>query len=217
MKKLVFILAVITITLLIIKRKEMTWRQSLLKTVYPFIMLKEKWFPGERSVQLNSKKIQAPVSFYTLQATANNGAGIDFEAFRGKKVLIVNTASDCGFTAQYDELEILHQRYKNKLIILGFPANDFKHQEKKDDTAIAAFCKINYGVSFPLMQKSHVVRGVEQNPVFEWLTNAARNGWCNQQPLWNFSKYLVDEHGILIGFFAPTVSPLDKKVVSAIQ
>ncbi len=195
----------------------MTWRQSLLKTVYPLIILKEKWFPGERSVQLNNKKIQAPVSFYTLHTTANNGTGIDFGAFTGKKILIVNTASDCGFTAQYDEFETLHQRYKDKLIILGFPANDFKQQEKKDDAEIASFCKINYGVSFPLMQKSHVVRGVEQNSVFEWLTDAGRNGWCNQPPIWNFSKYLVDEHGVLIGFFAPTVSPMDKKVLSVIE
>ena len=217
MKKLVVILTVLCITLLIIKRKEMTWRQSLLKTVYPLIILKEKWFPGEKSVQLNSKKVLAPVSFYTLHATANNGAGINFAAFTGKKILIVNTASDCGFTAQYDELETLHQRYKDKLIILGFPANDFKQQEKKDDAAIATFCKINYGVSFSLMQKSHVVRGVEQNPVFEWLTDAGRNGWCSQQPLWNFSKYLVDENGMLIGFFAPMVSPLDNKLVRFIE
>jgi glutathione peroxidase len=215
MKKFLIIPVVILITLLLIKKKDMTWRQSFLKTVYPLIMLKSKWFPHEKSVQLNSKGIQPAISFYTLQATANNGAVVDFNAFKGKKVLIVNTASDCGFTAQYDELETLHQRYKDKLVIIGFPANDFKQQEQKDDVSIAEFCKVNFGVTFLLMQKSHV-KGPEQNAVFQWLTDPEQNGWCNQQPLWNFSKYIINEEGVLVAFFAHTVSPLDKGILQLI-
>ncbi len=217
MKKFLIILTVIIIALFLIKRKDMTWRQSLLKTAYPLIMLKGKWFPDKKSIQINSNHIQPPVSFYQLQATANNGSSIDFNAFKGKKIMIVNTASDCGFTGQYDELEKLHQQYKDKLVILGFPANDFKEQEKKDDNNIAAFCKINYGITFQLMQKSHVIKGEEQNLVFQWLTHAEQNGWCNQQPVWNFSKYVINEEGVLTHFFSQMVSPLSKEVISSIQ
>jgi glutathione peroxidase len=216
MKTLLITLALILITLFLIKRKDMTWRQSFLKTVYPLVMLKAKLFANQKQVQVNSNYTKPPASFYALSATANNDKVINFNDLKGKKVLLVNTASDCGFTAQYDELEALHKRYKDKLVILAFPANDFKEQEKSDDTGIAQFCKVNYGISFPLMQKSHV-KGNEQNAVFQWLTHAVQNGWCDQQPVWNFSKYLVDENGVLIGFFAHTVSPGDRKIVSAIE
>ena len=217
MRKLVIVLTLVIITLFLIKRKDMTWRQSFLKTVYPLVMLKSKWFPHEKSVQVNSKGIQPVISFYTLHAISNNGAIVDFNVFKGKKVLIVNTASDCGFTAQYDELEELHSRYKDSLIIIGFPANDFKQQEQKNDAAIAEFCKINFVVTVSLMQKSQVVKGPEQNQVFQWLTQADKNGWCSQQPLWNFSKYIINENGVLVGFFAHTVSPLDKKLLKLIN
>jgi len=217
MKNFLIILTVIIIALFLIKRKDMTWRQSILKTAYPLIMLKGKWFPDKKSIQINSNHLQPPVSFYQLKATANNGSSIDFSAFKGKKIMIVNTASDCGFTGQYDELEKLHQQYKDKLVILGFPANDFKEQEKKDDNGIAVFCKINYGITFQLMQKSHVIKGAGQNPIFQWLTHAEQNGWCNQQPVWNFSKYVINEEGELTHFFSQMVSPLSKKVISSIQ
>jgi glutathione peroxidase len=207
MKKPLLILAVILVAAFLIKRHNMTWRQSFLKAVYPLIMLKGKLFPNDKSVQVNTTNIQPINSFYELKAVANNGSTVDLSQFKGKKVLLVNTASDCGFTGQYDELEKLHQQYKDKLIILGFPANDFKEQEKQDDAHIAEFCKINFGVTFPLMQKSHVVKGDTQNPVFQWLTHKEQNGWCDQQPVWNFSKYLVDENGVLTGFYAQTVSP----------
>lgn len=195
----------------------MTWRQSILKSVYPLIMLKGKLFPGSKDVQVNANKVVPPVSFYSLTAIGNKGDTISFSQFKGKKVLIVNTASDCGFTAQYDELEKLYQQYKDQLVILAFPANDFKEQEKKDDAAIAEFCKINYGVSFPLMQKSHVIKGTEQNPVFQWLTEPVQNGWCSQQPMWNFSKYILNEEGVLTHFYSQGISPLSNQVISAIQ
>lgn len=207
MRKLIISLTVILIVLLLIKRKDMTWRQSILKSVYPLIMLKGKLFPGSKDVQVNTQKTVAPVSFYSLTAIGNKGDTIPFSQFKGKKVLIVNTASDCGFTGQYDELEKLYQQHKDQLVILAFPANDFKEQEKKDDAAIAEFCKINYGVTFPLMQKSHVIKGREQNPVFQWLTEPAQNGWCSQQPMWNFSKYLINEEGVLTHFYSQGISP----------
>ena len=195
----------------------MTWRQSFLKTVYPLVMLKGKWFPDKKQVQANRNNMQPLISFYSLQAIANNGAILNFNDFKGKKVLIVNTASDCGFTGQYAELEELYKQYKNRLVILGFPANDFKQQEKSDDAGIAEFCKVNFGVSFQLMKKSKVIKGEDQNAVFQWLTNAQQNGWCNQQPLWNFSKYLINEEGALVGFFAHTVSPVSKEMIAVIN
>lgn len=217
MKKLILAFVVIIAILFLIKRKDMTWRQSILKAAYPLIMLKGKWFPNKIDVQVNTNNVQPTVSFYSLATITNKGDTLDFSTLKGKKVLIVNTASDCGFTGQYDELEILHQQYKDKLVMIAFPANDFKGQEKKDDAAIAEFCKVNYGISFPIMQKSHVVRGAEQNPVFAWLSNATQNGWCNQQPVWNFSKYIIDENGVLTHFYSQMVSPLAKEVQKAIH
>ncbi len=201
MRKLLIGLTVILVVLVLIKRKNMTWRQSILKTMYPVIMLKGKWFPDKKDIQVNTKLVSPPVSFYSLKAIANNGDTIDFSRYAGKKVMIVNTASDCGFTAQYDELEKLYQQNKDKLEIIAFPANDFK---------------INYGISFPLMQKSQVIKGTDQNPVFQWLTDATKNGWCDQEPVWNFSKYLVNEQGILVRFFAQTVSPKNPALIKAI-
>jgi len=207
MKKLFILIAVVICILLLIKHKNMTWRQSILKSIYPLIMLKGKWFPGKKDIQLNEGNKQPAISFYSLQATANNGTLIDFSQWKGKKVLLVNTASDCGYTGQYEELEKIYQQYKDKLVILGFPANDFKEQEKKDNAAIAEFCKVNYGVTFQLMQKTHVVKGVSQHTVFQWLSQATQNGWCEQAPTWNFSKYLVNEDGVLVGFYSQNISP----------
>lgn len=195
----------------------MTQRQLFLKLAYPLLMLRSRFFPHEKSVQLNTGHASAPVPFHTLTATANNGDTIDFTALKGKKVLLVNTASGCGYTAQFAELEKLYTQFAGSLVVIGFPANDFKEQEQLDDEGIAAFCKINFGVTFPLAQKSQVINGAGQNPVFTWLTHTDQNGWCSQQPLWNFCKYLVDEEGNLMGFFAHTISPLDTKLVRLVQ
>ncbi len=217
MRKLIVLAVLLTAAALLIKQKDMTWRQSLLKTLYPLIMLKGKVFGNKNDIKLNPGKAVPATSFYDLQAVKNNGDTLPFSTLKGKKVLIVNTASDCGFTGQYEELEKLHQQYGNQLVILGFPANDFKEQEKQSDTAIAAFCKINYGVSFPLMQKSSVVNGPAQHPVYQWLSHASSNGWNNQPPVWNFSKYLVDEQGVLQAFYTQMVSPLSPAVTDRLK
>jgi glutathione peroxidase len=217
LKRFCIVATIAAIALLCIKRKDMTWRQSIMKTVYSAIMLKGKVFGTSSGVLLNEKKTTPIVPFYNLIATANNGININLNDYKGRKILLVNTASDCGYTGQYSELEELYQQYKNKLVVIGFPANDFKNQESKNDDAIASFCKINYGVTFPLAQKSSVIKGSQQNEVFNWLSDSTKNGWCNQPPTWNFSKYLVDENGMLIGYFSKDVSPLDKSIISAIQ
>lgn len=217
LKRLAIATTFIVVALFLIKRKDMTLRQSLMKSFYSIIMLKGKLFGTANGILLNEKKIAPTISLYNLQFTANNGTAIGLDQFKGKKILLVNTASDCGYTGQYSELETLHQQYKEKLVVIGFPANDFKNQESKDDNAIASFCKLNYGVTFLLAKKSSVVKGAEQNAIFKWLSDSTQNGWCTKQPDWNFSKYLVDENGVLMGFFSKDVSPLDEKIVSALQ
>lgn len=217
LKRLAIAATFIVVVLFLIKRKDMTMRQSMMKAVYSLIMLKGKLFGNSKGILLNENKVAPTTSIYNLQFTANNGTVIGLEQFKGKKILLVNTASDCGYTGQYSELETLHQQYKNKLVVIGFPANDFKNQESKDDDAIASFCKLNYGVTFLLAKKSSVINGAEQNTIFKWLSDSTQNGWCNKQPDWNFSKYLVNENGVLVGFFSKDVSPLDDKIVKALQ
>ena len=193
----------------------MTARQRFLKTIYPIFKFLNRLFKSRSHIFSSSRP--ALRSFYELKATLSSGEEFSFAQLKNKKVLIVNTASDCGFTPQYDGLEKLYEREKDRLVVLAFPANDFKHQENREDRAIAAFCKKNYGISFPLMQKSTVVVHSTQNPVFEWLTDEERNGWNNHAPTWNFCKYLVDEKGNLTDFFESNESPLGKKILTAIE
>lgn len=184
----------------------MTYRQKVLKTVYPAFMWATKLFGSNRKALSNADK-QPIVPFYSLKQLMNNGTELNFDSLKGKKVLLVNTASDCGYTNQYDDLQKLYTEQGDRLVIIGFPANDFKEQEKGSDEDIAQFCKLNYGVTFPLAKKSVVVSSNDQNPVFSWLTDPAQNGWNRQAPEWNFSKYLVNEQGVLTHYFGPSVSP----------
>jgi glutathione peroxidase len=193
--------------------KNMTYRQKILKTIYPALM----WLSGKKSTTLRNSNKTPAIPFYSLKAVTGNGKEFDFAELKGKKVLLVNTASDCGYTNQYDDLQKLHEKFNNQLVILGFPANDFKEQEKGSDEEIATFCKVNFGVTFPLMKKSTVIKTSAQNEIFKWLSDSARNGWNNQAPKWNFSKYLVDETGVLLNYFDPAVSPLSKEVIGAIK
>lgn len=196
--------------------KEMTIRQRVLKAVYPVFT----WFgriTGKSKVFTNETPASPPQSLYDLSIALNNGDSIPLSVYKGKKLLLVNTASDCGYTDQYDDLQKLYEENKDKLVIIGFPANDFKEQEKGTDEDIEKFCRLNYGVTFPLARKSSVVPGPEQNPVFQWLTDKTRNGWTNKKPSWNFSKYLINEEGAIINYFDPSISPTGKEVVNAIK
>ncbi|MDN3658429.1 glutathione peroxidase [Ferruginibacter paludis] len=192
----------------------MTIKQRLLKVFYPALM-KLSGLKKDR-IKINGQKIPPVVSIYTLKLLKSNNELLSLSDLKGKKILLVNTASDCGYTHQYEALEKLYKKFNNKLIILGFPANDFKEQETGTDEDIASICKINYGVSFPLMKKSRVIKGADQNAVFNWLSSADKNGWNNKAPVWNFSKYLVDEEGVLTHYFDPSVSPLGTEMLAAI-
>jgi glutathione peroxidase len=193
----------------------MTYRQKVLKAIYPAWM----WFTkltGKNTKEL-SGSAQPPVSFYSLKSTLNDSNVLDFATLKGKKILLVNTASDCGYTDQYNDLQKLSDDYKDKLVVIGFPANDFKEQEKRNDEEILKFCKVNYGITFPLMKKSTVIKSPGQNIVFQWLTDSTKNGWNNNPPSWNFTKYLVDEEGKLVNYFGPSISPVSKDVLDAVK
>lgn len=195
--------------------KNMNTRQKILKAVYPALM----WIRnlgGSNTVQPDETKkvVEPPVSFYSLQITLNNGSSFSFDSLRGRKCLLVNTASECGYTRQYEDLQKLSEQYADRLTVIGFPANDFKQQEKGSDEEIAEFCRLNFGVSFPLSKKTTVVPGPDQHPVYRWLTDKKQNGWNEQTPAWNFSKYLIDENGRLLGYFDSGVSPLSETITS---
>ncbi len=145
-------------------------------------------------------------SFYQLQATTASGLSIDFKDFQGKVVLIINTATKCGFTPQFDGLEKLFVQYKDQgLVILGFPCDQFGHQNPENDTDIESICKINHGVTFPLMKKSDV-NGSNTNPVFQYLKKELK-GFLGGRIKWNFSKFLIDKNGKPCKRYAPFVKP----------
>jgi glutathione peroxidase len=212
MKRLLYVLITlalaVTATVLFVNRNtpDMSPRQKILRTVYPVLTGLTRLF-GSKSKMLHAPEgIEPYHSLYDLSVTLNNGTPLPLSTLKGKKILFVNTASDCGYTAQYEDLQALHQRVPG-LAIIGFPANDFKEQEKGSDEDIASFCKINYGVTFPLAKKSSVVKGKDQSELFHWLSDHRQNGWNDQAPTWNFSKYLVDEQGRLTHYMDPSVTP----------
>jgi glutathione peroxidase len=150
-------------------------------------------------------------SIYDFKIKSLEGEEVDFAKYKGKSLLIVNTASKCGFTYQYEDLQKLHEQYGEKVAVLGFPANNFLWQEPGSNNEIASFCQRNYGVSFQMFEKVSV-KGSDKHPLYKWL--AAKTG---ETPSWNFCKYLVSADGNEVTFFKQTVKPLDKSIVSKIQ
>jgi len=146
-------------------------------------------------------------SLYDFKKTALNGQSIDFSKYKGKNVLIVNTASKCGFTPQYADLQAMNEKYGDKVVILGFPANNFKEQEPGTNAEIAEFCQKNYGVTFQMFEKVSVL-GADQDPLYAWLKEKT-----GQEPSWNFCKYLVKPDGT-VKFFNSKVKPMDPAIVS---
>ena len=144
------------------------------------------------------------------------GETISLKDFKGKKILIVNVASNCGYTRQYKDLQKLQEGYEDKLQIIAFPCNDFGSQEPGSNSEIAEFCEVNYGVTFPVMNKINI-RKKPIHPVYEWLTNSEMNGWNDSKPRWNFYKYLIDEEGKLIKLFGSSTSPLSKEITQALK
>ena len=154
-------------------------------------------------------------SLYDFTMNALDGKPVALSQYKGKKVIILNTASECGYTPQYADWEKFYEANKDKVVVLGFPANNFGGQEPGSSKEIASFCQKNYGVTFPLFEKIDVV-GEKQAPLYKWLTTKSMNGWNEQAPGWNFCKYIVDENGKLTHFFASGVKPNDPAFKKAI-
>jgi len=154
---------------------------------------------------------QSAKKLYDFKVKDIEGKLFDLSKLKGKKVLIVNVASNCGYTGQYKELQELHEKFGGKVAILGFPANNFGSQEPGTNGEIATFCTKNYGVSFQMFEKISV-KGGDTDPLYKWLSNKSENGVNDQAPSWNFCKYLIDENGNVISFFSSGTSPMSKEI-----
>lgn len=155
-------------------------------------------------------------SIYDFKLMDINGQEVDFSQFKGKKLLLVNVASKCGYTPQYTDLQKLHEQYGEKVTIIGFPANNFGGQEPGSNEEIAEFCSTNYGVTFKMMDKVSV-KGADKAPLYRWLSDKDMNGWNDKEPSWNFCKYFINEKGELVKFFPSSVKPMDKDILSLIE
>lgn len=161
---------------------------------------------------LLSLSFVAASSIYDFKVNGLEGGTIDFSQYKGKKILIVNTASKCGFTPQYKDLEQLYEQHKDKLVIVGFPANNFMHQEPGTNAEIKEFCEKNYGVSFPMSAKVSV-KGKDIHPLFKYLNSEAKKMGIDNPIKWNFTKFLIDENGKLVAVFPSRVNPMSEEVL----
>jgi glutathione peroxidase len=165
----------------------------------------------DKSIEMITKGKE---SFHTLKAVNIDGKEVSMEQYKGKKIIVLNVASKCGYTKQYADWQAFYEQHSDKAEILGFPSNQFMGQEPGSEAEIKEFCQLNYGVSFPLFEKVDV-KGKDQSPVYEWLTNPDKNGWNSDVPSWNFCKYLIDEEGRLTHFFASGVKPDSPEFIEA--
>ncbi|MEJ6582507.1 MAG: glutathione peroxidase [Crocinitomicaceae bacterium] len=145
-----------------------------------------------------------------------NGNEVSISSFKGKKIMFVNVASKCGFTPQYEELQEVHEKYGDKVVIIGFPCNQFGGQEPGTEEEIQSFCQKNYGVEF-LMASKVDVKGSDQNPIYTWLTSEEKNGVESSKVMWNFQKYIVDENGMYIAHFKSGVKPTDAEITDLLK
>lgn len=156
-------------------------------------------------------------SLYDFKVKDIDEQEFDMSSLKGKKVLVVNVASKCGLTPQYELLEELYKKYKDQnFIIIGFPSNDFKGQEPGTNKEIKEFCTLNYGVTFPIMDKVTVI-GENKDPIYKWLTEKSENSKFDAEVQWNFQKFMIDENGQLVDFVLPKESPLSEKIITWIE
>jgi glutathione peroxidase len=154
--------------------------------------------------------------FFDFTVKSIDGEDVSLAQFKGKKIIILNTASACGYTPQYADWEKFYKENIGKVVVLGFPCNQFMGQESGDNASIKSFCQKNYGVSFPMFEKIDV-KGDKKAPLYAWLTDKAQNGWNEQEPSWNFCKYLINEKGDLVSFFASKVKPDNTEFQTALK
>ena len=168
------------------------------------------------SQMTTSKEHPQKPSIYTISIHSLTGQPIDLASFKGKKILFVNVASECGFTPQYAGLQELHESFGDKLVVIGVPCNQFGGKEPGTAIEIEKFCQVNYGVEFLITEKIEV-KGDNQHPLYQWLTQKELNGHSNSSVKWNFQKYLIDEQGQLVDYFYSITKPMSKKITSKLQ
>jgi glutathione peroxidase len=164
----------------------------------------------------NKENASIGASFFDFKVRSIDGETVSLAQFKGKKIVILNTASKCGFTPQYEDWEKFYKDNKDKVVVLGFPCNQFMGQEAGDNAEIKSFCQKNYGVTFPMFEKIDV-KGANQAPLYAWLTDKKQNGWNEQVPSWNFCKYLINEKGELVNFFASKIKPDNAEFLAAVK
>lgn len=173
--------------------------------------------PAMAAATANTSEPMAKETIYQYKVKDLSGKEFDFASLKGKKVMVVNTASKCGLTPQYKDLEALYEQYKSKgFVIVGFPANNFAEQEPGTSQEIAAFCQKNYGVTFPMMEKISV-KGNDMAPIYKFLTQKSKNGLQDSEVEWNFQKYLINEKGELVKVISPRTLPTDAEIVNWIK
>lgn len=203
MKKLLLIVPVVLLTL------TLSGFMSV-KTVVKFLL------SDKSEVAMRPENTPAPTkSLYDFTVKTIDGKPVALKQFQGKKVIVLNTASKCGFTPQFEDWEAFYKKHGDKIIVLGFPSNDFKGQDPGSNEEIAEFCKKNYGVTFPMFEKIDVI-GDNQAPIYKWLSDKSMNGWNDKVPTWNFCKYVINEKGELTHFFASKVKPEDEEFKKAV-
>jgi glutathione peroxidase len=203
-KKLIFTILIISIMIVGL----MKIGSLLTALALPFTQNMAKSRP-ENTVAVAGK------NFHSFKMKGIDGKEIDFSQFKGKKIIVLNTASKCGYTPQYADWEKFHKANKD-VVILGFPANEFGGQEPGSNSEIASFCQLNYGVSFQMMEKV-VVKGSAKCELYQWLTDKSQNGWNEKEPSWNFCKYIINEKGELANFFASGVKPTSPEFIEALK
>lgn len=173
-------------------------------------------FSDKKEIAMAPANASAPTkTLYDFTVKSIEGKPVPLSGFKGKKVVILNVASKCGYTPQYGDWEKFYKAHGSKVMVLGFPANNFGGQEPGSNEEIATFCQKNYGVSFPMFEKVDVV-GDGQSPLYKWLTTKSLNGWNDKAPTWNFCKYVINEQGQLTHFFASGVKPDDVEFRKAV-
>ncbi len=183
-------------------------------TAVAFIAAKPAVSTAMTTTAETTAETTAPASVYDFTVKAIDGKDVKLSQYKGKKLLIVNTASKCGYTPQYKELEELSKKYGNKVVVLGFPSDSF-NQELASNAEVASFCEKNYGVTFPLFE-TVAVKGSDAAPLYKYLSDKAKNGKVSDAPNWNFCKYLVDEQGHVVKFYGSGVTPLSPELVADI-
>ena len=164
-------------------------------------------FSDKKALSVKPINVMGKGSFYDFSLKSLDGKEvISFAQYKGKKIVVLNTASECGYTPQYVDWQKFHEKYGDKIVVLGCPANNFGGQEPGTNKEIAAFCQKNYGVTFQMLEKVSVV-GSDQHPLYKWLSKKDLNGWNDKEPTWNFCKYVINEKGEVSHFFASGVKP----------